>query len=67
MQTNTIVWRKSGLLIDSVQSAKCKQVIDQVDRALSEHHQFTDHELDFIVNYDIKYRMGREAANEDGD
>jgi hypothetical protein len=28
---------------------------------LAEHHGFTDEELDFIINYDIKYRMGRGA------
>jgi hypothetical protein len=32
---------------------------------LAAHYGFTDEELDFIINYDIKYRMGREAANEE--
>ena len=27
--------------------------------ALAKHYGFTDEELDFIINYDIKYRMGR--------
>jgi len=31
---------------------------------LAVHYGFTDEELDFIINYDIKYRMGREAENE---
>jgi len=26
------------------------------------HYGFTDEELDFVVNYDIKYRMGAEAG-----
>jgi len=26
---------------------------------------FTEEELDFIINYDIKYRMGREAELDD--
>jgi hypothetical protein len=36
---------------------------------LAAHYGFTDEELDFIVNYDIKYRMGREADDprEDAD
>ena len=25
------------------------------------HYGFTDEELDFIINYDVKYRMGRET------
>ena len=38
-----------------------KPIIDEIDRVLAEHYGFTDEELDFIINYDIKYRMGREG------
>ncbi len=38
-----------------------KPIIDEIDRVLAEHYDFTDEELDFIINYDIKYRMGREV------
>ena len=44
--------------------AKSKTIIDDIDRALASHFGFTPEELDFIINYDIKYRLGREA---DGD
>ena len=37
-----------------------KPIIDKIDRILAEHYGFTDEELDFIINYDIKYRMGRD-------
>ena len=37
---------------------KSKPIIDEIDRVLAEHYGFTDEELDFIINYDIKYRMG---------
>jgi hypothetical protein len=42
-----------------------KPVIDEIDRVLAQHYGFTDEELDFIINYDIKYRMGRGAVEED--
>ena len=61
MMKHTSHWRKSGLLIDSVDSKPCKPIIDEIDHVLAEHYGFTDEELDFIINYDIKYRMGREA------
>lgn len=32
-----------------------KLVIDEIDRVLANHYGFTDEELDFIINYDIKY------------
>jgi len=28
------------------------------NQAPEKHYGFTDHEVDFIINYDIKYRMG---------
>ena len=39
--------------------SRSKPIIDEIDRVLAEHYGFTDDELDFIINYDIKYRMGR--------
>ena len=35
-----------------------KPIIDEIDRVLAQHYEFTPEELDFIINYDIKYRMG---------
>ena len=35
-----------------------KPLIDEIDTVLAEHYGFTEEELDFIINYDIKYRMG---------
>ena len=44
--------------VDQFSVAPCKPIIDEIDRALAQHYGFTDEELDFIINYDIKYRMG---------
>jgi hypothetical protein len=38
--------------------SKSKHIIDQIDCLLAQHYSFTHGELDFIINYDIKYRMG---------
>jgi len=43
---------------------KSKPIIEEIDKALAKHYGFTDEELDFIINYDIKYRMGAEAEGE---
>lgn len=37
---------------------KSKPIIDQIDTILAEHYGLTEEELDYIINYDIKYRMG---------
>ena len=53
------------------QNYKSKPIMDEIDHVLAQHYGFTDEELDFIINYDIKYRMGnalfenREAAEGD--
>lgn len=41
-----------------------KFIIDEIDKSLAHENGFTDEELDFIINYDIKYRMGDELAGE---
>jgi len=40
-----------------------KPIIDEIDGLLAKHYGFTAEELDFIVNYDIKYRLGAEDAD----
>ncbi|MBU0568669.1 hypothetical protein KKC52_11585 [bacterium] len=34
---------------------------------VTQHYGFTDEELDFIINYDIKYRMGKELDSGEED
>ena len=36
---------------------KSKPIIDQIDAALALHYTFTPEQLDFIQNYDIKFRL----------
>ena len=42
-----------------------KPIIDQIDQVLAKYYGLTNEELDFIINYDIKYRMGRVADGEE--
>lgn len=51
--------------VDQYDVGPLKQTIDEIDLILAKHYGFTDEELDFIVNYDIKYRMG--LSNPGGD
>ncbi len=41
-----------------------KPIIDEIDCVLGKHYGFTEEELDFIINYDIKYRMGKDNEEE---
>ena len=62
-RNSTIYKRVSqGVLtqFDSFYPSKSKFIIDEIDKLLAKHYGFTEEELDFIINYDIKYRMGDE-------
>ncbi len=37
---------------------KSKNIIDEIDKVLARHYNFSEEELDYIINYDYKYRMG---------
>jgi hypothetical protein len=50
---------------DEFRVGESKPILDEIDRILARHYGFTEEELDFIVNYDVKYRMGREAEGDD--
>ena len=52
--TQTVTYRKQ----------QSKEVMDEIDKVLAKHYGFTEEELDFIINYDIKYRMGDELGEE---
>ena len=52
-------YKTTGRVVyDEFNQKPAKPVVDEIDRALAKHYGFTEEELDFIINYDIKYRMG---------
>jgi len=58
--------RQTGeVKIQSFTASLSKFIIDEIDWVLAKHYGFTDEELDFIINYDIKYRMGRDSEEND--
>lgn len=48
-----------------MRSRSAKPILDEIDRVLAAHDGFTDEELECIINYDIKNRMGRDAEADD--
>jgi hypothetical protein len=53
------------LTIQTFQPRLSKPIIDEIDQVLARHYGLTAEELDFIINYDIKYRLGRDAEEEE--
>lgn len=62
----TTVSKTSGEIVQDFYFMKLsKPIIDEIDKVLAKHYGFTEEELDFIINYDIKYRMGDELSSEE--
>jgi hypothetical protein len=57
---------KDGTQIEYAEyyASRSKPIIDQIDQLLAEHYGFSAEDVDFIVNYDIKFRMGQNEAEE---
>lgn len=58
-------YKHDTLTVQCIIPKYSKSIIDEIDRVLARHYGFTDEELDFIINYDIKYRMWRDSGEED--
>jgi hypothetical protein len=48
---------------DELDASHSKPILDEIDIVLARDYGLTEEELDFIVNYDIKYRMGADAES----
>lgn len=52
--------RNDGVEFQEFYPSKSKAIIDEIDRVLARHCGFLPEELDFILKYDIKFRLGRD-------
>jgi hypothetical protein len=46
-------------------ASRSKGIIDEIDRILAVDYRFTEEELDFVQNFDAKYRMGQDDLVEE--
>jgi hypothetical protein len=64
-EMRTMKFAHDTLTIQAIIVKSSKPIIDEIDHVLAQHYGFTDEELDFIINYDIKYRMGDELFEDE--
>ena len=62
---NSIIRVRANQEYQEFYQSKSKPIIDEIDRVLAQHYGFTAEELDFIINYDIKYRLGDDLFTDD--
>lgn len=53
------------LTVQCIIPKRSKPILDRIDVLLAEYYKFSPRELDFILNYDIKYRVGDELIGAD--
>ena len=52
-------YKATGKVIyDEFYQKPSKSICDEIDMILAKYYGFTDEQLDYIINYDYKYRMG---------
>ena len=49
------------VVYDEFYPRKSKHILDQIDLVLAKHYGLSHEESDFILNYDIKYRSGKDG------
>lgn len=61
----SMTYKKLGTLkIQCTYPRKSKAIIDEIDAALGALYGFSESELDHVVKYDIKYRMGQSSEED---
>ncbi|NLX25523.1 MAG: SAM-dependent methyltransferase [Lentisphaerae bacterium] len=62
-----MTYKHDTLTVQCIIPKNSKPIIDEIDKVLAEHYGFTEEELDYIINYDIKYRMGKDLQEDSSD
>jgi hypothetical protein len=58
--------KKTGLVeLESLTPARSKPVLDEIDLELAPYLGLNQAQVDYIVNYDIKYRMGSDGGEDE--
>ncbi len=57
-KTNSIIRERRDCSFQQFKPSLSKPIIDKIDLELGRLFALSDQETDFIINYDIKYRMG---------
>ena len=60
-------FKHDHLRVQCIIPKKSKPIIDEIEINLGKHFGFSELQIDFLINYDIKYRMGLNGEEADAD
>ncbi|ESZ11300.1 Eco57I restriction-modification methylase domain-containing protein [Mesorhizobium sp. M0923] len=66
-KANSIIRVRKDCEFQEFRPSQSKGIIDELDRKIARHFGFEASETDFIVNYDVKYRMGQSDGDDEAD
>lgn len=55
---NSFIRKRSDCEFQEFRPSLSKPIMNEIDSILAEHYKFNSQQLDFLVNYQVKYRMG---------
>jgi len=64
-ENKQMTFRHDTMMVQCIDPKESKTIIDELDALLGSHYGFPAEKLDFIVNCDIKYRLGRGPRDEE--
>jgi len=64
-EERTTRFRHDVLTVQTILPKASKRVMDDIDIELARGYGFSPTETDFLINYDLKYRMGQEQAEDE--
>jgi len=64
-KTRTMRFQHDTLTVQCIYPKASKSILDKIDEVLGKYYGFSEEELDFIINYDVQYRIGRDAGGEE--
>ena len=64
-ETRKMRFAHDELTVQCIIPKASKPLIDDIDMVLADHYGISDAERDFIINYDIKYRMGQDSDEDE--
>ena len=59
-ETRVMRYRHDALTVQCIIPKHSKPILNEIDHILGQHYSLKDEEMDYIINYDIKYRMGED-------
>jgi hypothetical protein len=65
-QEKVMTFRHDKLTIQFILPKNSKSIIDRIDRSLGKALGLSNEQIDFVVNYDGKFRMGGSEGGDTG-